>query len=103
MTDIRTAAQRESVARVKRIRELAGFADEAATWFMPGFEAGAVWAAARVTPTREQIAGVVAAALERWLTTDDRHDARDRETVVADAVLALMQELAEGESSEQTH
>lgn len=65
-----------------------------------GFTEGAVWGAARVTPTREQIAE----ACEKYLDsrfTDPTHP--QLEYVVedsygcADAILVLMQGLAEGE------
>lgn len=57
--DIRTAAQREAEVRVNIFRQHVGWADSDSTWWRTGFRDGAVWAAARVTPTREQIAGVI--------------------------------------------
>lgn len=86
--DIRTAAQREAeslypympaelelhaINRSRRLRQKA-------------FSKGAVWGAARVTPTRQQLTSVIAVEL-----------AEGDPQSAAEAVLALMQELAEGE------
>lgn len=51
---------------------------------------GAVWAAARVTPTREQIADTLAQVYE------PADEVLEIDLQAADAVLALMQELAVG-------
>lgn len=102
--DIRTAAQREA-GQLFRPQEMMlhdrTVVDLADPW-REAFVAGAVWAAARVTPTREQIAEVVRLADGEWNLREgtDREDPRTHGTAVADAVLALMQGLAEGGSSE---
>ncbi len=89
--DIRTAAQREA----KRIYVPAWFpADHLRVDLSPlardHFVLGAVWAAARVTPTREQIAKVL---------DEDRYYDPDLISNLdrAGEILALMQELAEVE------
>ena len=88
--DIRTAAQREAEMRVPQPAARSFALAEDAAISRRWFSEGAVWAAARVTPTREQIAGVL---------DEDRYYDPDQisNLVRADAVLALMQELAEGE------
>lgn len=55
---------------------------------------------ARAIPTREQIAEVVRLADGEWNLREgtDREDPRTHGTAIADAILALMQELAEGEN-----
>lgn len=87
MTDIRTAAHLEARTRY-------------GTGLEPvirrtGFEAGAVWAAARVTPTREQINAAAEEAFNEWWNQDVEGGF---EGAFATKILALMQELAEGES-----
>lgn len=88
--DIRTAAQREA----KRLRVTSNGREYGmAKLYKDAFVDGAVWGATRVTPTREQIAEVLVSgystSYER-LNSVNEHDLR-----VADAVLALLQELAE--------
>ena len=51
-------------------------------------------AAARVTPTREQLAGALGCALTEFRNKETHPRLEDQ---LADAVLALLQELAEGE------
>lgn len=88
--DIRTAAQREAAERYSpNLMALHGgaFLDHN-EFYRTVFVDGAVWAAARVTPTREQIAEVLNDYLAALYTEED----------AVDAVLAPMQELAEGES-----
>ena len=84
--DIRTAAQREAEGRF----ENRFLPDNEMRNKRSGFEDGAVWGAARVTPTREQIAEVI----------DEHAEVTDGINVyeTADEILALMAGLAEGES-----
>ena len=108
--DIRTAAEAEAEARVigESLPRL-GYEVEQA------FADGAVWAAARVTPTREQIAEelrkhkLIHAAVSRksafcacnpGLTAGVDANLEWFEAHRADAILALLAGLAEGESSE---
>ena len=81
---IRAAAQREAKA-------LYGVGRDPAIRRM-GFDDGAVWGAKRVTPTRDQLVDALAAV-------DVPYDGIDF-YVGADAILALIAGLAEGESNE---
>ena len=60
--------------------------------FKMGFEDGATWAEARITPTREQIAQALADTYEPEYNIVDESDYHG-----ADAVLDLMNKLARGE------
>lgn len=92
--DIRAAAQRHVNGQVT---------EYAREWFADG----AVWAAARVTPTREQIADAIRGAVKiGWVGPNSQAILRDGGTVHltpdeaesgADAVLELLQELAKGD------
>lgn len=101
MTDIRTAAQREAAWRTidPNVDDpLPG--DHHTLGWRKGFAWGAAWGAERITPTREQIAEALynqeGAPLGRWSQVGEmQHGWLE----CADAVLALMQGLAEGESS----
>lgn len=96
--DIRTAAQREA----KRLRVTSNGREYGmAKLYKVAFVDGAVWAQARVTPTREQIAEVVRLADGEWNLREgtDREDPRTHGTAIADAILALMQGLTKVESS----
>lgn len=86
--DIRTAAEAEAAKRTiePNIDDPLPIDHHTFGW-RRGFAWGAEWAAARVTPTRRQLLDVIAAELYEG----DPQSA-------ADAVLALMQELAKGES-----
>ena len=85
--DILTAAQREGGGRWPYGDQWNSHEIESARG---RFIMGAVWAAARVIPTREQLVA---------LLEDERHYDSDQisNTDRADAVLALMAGLAEGE------
>ena len=88
--DIRTAAQRHVNGQVT---------EYAREWFADG----AVWAAARVTPTREQIEDVLRKS-GAWcgdcnFEMDHCSGCKHVREVYAESVLRLIQELAEGESS----
>lgn len=85
--DIRTAAQREAD------RRLPGDFSSHLSQYRQGFADGAVWAAERVTPTREQLAEALELALTEFR---DKREIPRLEDHLADAILALMQELAEG-------
>lgn len=61
----------------------------AQAWFVEG----ATWAAARITPTREQIAQALAETYDPEYSIIDESDYHG-----ADTVLELMSKLAEGES-----
>lgn len=104
--DIRTAAHHEAKARY-------GVGRDPVIRRM-GFEDGAVWGANRVTPTREQIAAVLRkhklihvsvsrksafCACDPSVIAGVDDNRAWYEAHMADAVLALMQGLAEGESS----
>lgn len=87
--DIRTAAQRHVNGQVT---------EYAREWFADG----AVWAAARVTPTREQIEDVLRKS-GAWcgdcnFEMDHCSGCKHVREVYAESVLRLIQELAEGES-----
>ena len=87
--DIRTAAQRHVNGQVT---------EYAREWFADG----AVWAAARVTPTREQIAEVLRKS-GAWcgdcnFEMDHCSGCKHVREVYAESVLRLIQELAEGEN-----
>ena len=87
--DIRTAAQRHVNGQVT---------EYAREWFADG----AVWAAARVTPTREQIEDVLRKS-GAWcgdcnFEMDHCSGCKHVREVYAESVLRLLQELAEGES-----
>ena len=89
--DIRTAAQRHVNGQVT---------EYAREWFADG----AVWAAARVTPTREQIAEVLRKS-GAWcgdcnFEMDHCSGCKHVREVYAESVLRLIQELAEGEMIE---
>ena len=87
--DIRTAAQRHVNGQVT---------EYAREWFADG----AVWAAARVTPTREQIEDVLRKS-GAWcgdcnFEMDHCSGCKHVREVYAESVLRLIQELAEGEN-----
>jgi len=87
--DIRTAAQRHVNGQVT---------EYAREWFADG----AVWAATRVTPTREQIEDVLRKS-GAWcgdcnFEMDHCSGCKHVREVYAESVLRLIQELAEGES-----
>ena len=83
--DIRAAAQRHVNGQVT---------EYAREWFADG----AVWAAARVTPTREQFAEVIASSGAYGFKWEQvRPMTRDAYLAAADAILALLGGLAEGE------
>ena len=89
--DIRTAAQRHVNGQVT---------EYAREWFADG----AVWAAERVTPTREQIAEVLRKS-GAWcgdcnFEMDHCSGCKHVREVYAESVLRLIQELAEGENNE---
>ena len=88
--DIRTAARAETEATAHfGPPDFSAPNDRTIKWatYVQGFTEGAVWAQARVTPTREQIAGVIA---------DEEEYPHPRGYLKhADAVLKLMQGLAE--------
>lgn len=88
MGDIRAAAQREA-EKFWPSYPAAGFSG--AEDRQVAFIAGAVWAQSRATPTREQIAEVLAAQRE----PEYRH-VEDEDIGDADAVLALIHERMEG-------
>jgi len=80
--DVRTAAQAEA----KRIRfRLKGRDYQANRHYKLGFADGAVWGAALVTPTREQIAEAIA-----WSADPEYGIVDDVDLGAADAVLALI-------------
>ena len=82
--DIRTAAQREAIQRAAHHEAKARYGvGRDPVIRRVGFEEGAVWGAARVTPTQSQIESVI---MGRTATAG------------AKAVLALMAGLAEGEN-----
>ena len=90
--DIRTAAQRHVNGQVT---------EYAREWFADG----AVWAAARVTPTREQIAEVLRKS-GAWcgdcnFEMDHCSGCKHVREVYAESVLRLIQELAEGDAARQ--
>lgn len=85
-TDIRTAARTEAFNNHYSHKQVRDRYD--ADLLMAGFQEGAVWAAARVTPTRDELAQIVATFFGPSDTPED----------VADAILKRLQELAEGES-----
>lgn len=87
MGDIRAAAQREAM---RASGETDDVTKQGLEWEW-GFTDGAVWAMSRVTPTREQIAEVLAAQRE----PEYRH-VEDEDIGDADAVLALIHERMEG-------
>ncbi len=84
--DIHAAARREALAhRVHQDMEPGEY------WgIVEGFADGAVWGADRVTPTREQLVDTLDTVAEPWDGIDLYKG--------ADAILALMTELAEGEN-----
>ena len=102
--DIRTAARAEA-AKVfiePRKSDLLPV-DYIAKGGREGFLAGAVWAAARVTPTREQIEDVLRKS-GAWcgdcnFEMDHCSGCKHVREVYAESVLRLLQELAEGESN----
>ena len=113
--DIRTAAE-DAMIRANAVEPLVVVDGEEAvmqlTDYGNGFIAGAAWAAERVTPTREQIAEelrkhkLIHAAVSRksafcacnpGVTAGTDANLEWFEAHRADAILALMQELAEGE------
>lgn len=89
--DIRTAAQREAERRWPDsfVGLIAAQHD---------FVNGAVWAQARVTPRREQVIDALAQADGQVLSMLPADTKAFMYGAQADAVLALMQGLAEGES-----
>lgn len=88
-TNIRTAAQREASSVGFSLWETGFNRDEC-----NAFVEGAVWGADRVTPTREQIAKLLYETCWGDLTTWE--DDSELFYGYADAVLKLMQKLAEG-------
>lgn len=87
--DIRAAAQREAEQRWPDsfVGQIAAKHD---------FVHGAVWAAERVTPTREQIAEVIASSGAYGFKWEQvRPMTRDAYLAAADAILTLLAELVE--------
>ena len=97
--DIRAAAQREA----KRLRVAHNGREYGmAKLYKDAFVDGAVWAAARVTPTREQIEDVLRKS-GAWcgdcnFEMDHCSGCKHVREVYAESVLRLIQELAEGEN-----
>ena len=98
--DIRTAAQREA----ERLMPIIGHdpMDFARSVTHDSFVNGAVWAQARVTPTREQIEDVLRKS-GAWcgdcnFEMDHCSGCKHVREVYAESVLRLIQELAEGEN-----
>jgi len=88
--DVRTAAQTEAERLTAEHPESPSQDLEDAA-----FVAGAVWGAAYVTPTREQIAEALTAGYDSVYSS--RMPVNEHDLRAADSVLALMQGLAEGE------
>ena len=107
--DIRTAAE-DAMIRANAVEPLVVVEGEEAvmqlTDYGNGFIAGAAWAAARVTPTREQIEDVLRKS-GAWcgdcnFEMDHCSGCKRVREVYAESVLRLIQELAEGGSNAQT-
>ncbi len=96
--DIRAAAQREA----KRLRVAHNGREYGmAKLYKDAFVDGAVWAAALVTPTREQIAETLVKRRHPRLHWPAETQTQIGQTALRDAgaILALLGGLAEGESS----
>ncbi|MBC9953254.1 hypothetical protein ICM05_01145 [Leucobacter sp. cx-42] len=89
--DIRAAAEAESDRRYAETP----FAPENEL-IADAFVAGAVWAQAQLTPTREQIAEVLSQSRQEKYQPGDRLRVSSHDLQAADAVLGLLQDLMEG-------
>ena len=90
--DVRTAAQTEADSRYVGNPDHHSLSPAFAELRREGFIAGAVWGAALVTPTREQIAEALSQAYQQKYRPSERLPVNHHDLRAADAVLALMRQ-----------